>query len=236
MKVIISQPRYLPFLPYLQRLKQADLFVFLDDVQRQGRGFENRNRILNRGKPIWLTIPISSSSREKICSTKISNTSWIAEHLNKISTYYANHPFYDSQICNTLYANLPLYHGTMDYVSNILKIMMNTTKLFNFTPNYILASSLDIDHTLTGPKHLVDILRAVNADTYISGPNGKNYNIEQELNGEFKIYYNHPYSYPYNQPMNPSFIPYLAFIDEIFCCGIESVRNKIFSELKITRA
>ena len=28
-KVVISQPRYLPALNYLQRLKNADVFVFL---------------------------------------------------------------------------------------------------------------------------------------------------------------------------------------------------------------
>lgn len=60
-KLVISQPRYLPVISYLQRLYFADIFVFLDNVQRQPRGVENRNKIIVNGKEKWLSIPVKSS-------------------------------------------------------------------------------------------------------------------------------------------------------------------------------
>ena len=80
MKVVISQPRYLPALNYLQRLKHADVFVFLDNVQIQTRGWENRNKILINGKEKWLTIPVSSSKREVVFKAKIAGKDWLWKH------------------------------------------------------------------------------------------------------------------------------------------------------------
>ena len=70
---VISQPRYLPALNYLQRLYFADIFVIFDVVQREVRGFENRNKLL-LPKPKWLTIPVSSSGREKIYKSVLVST------------------------------------------------------------------------------------------------------------------------------------------------------------------
>jgi hypothetical protein len=58
MKIVISQPRYLPTLNYLIRLYFSDCFVLLDNVQRQARGYENRNKLLMPSAK-WLSISIS---------------------------------------------------------------------------------------------------------------------------------------------------------------------------------
>ena len=44
MIVAIHQPCYLPWLGYLQRMAQADLFVVLDHVQFERANYQNRTR------------------------------------------------------------------------------------------------------------------------------------------------------------------------------------------------
>ena len=45
MIVAIHQPHYLPWLGYLHRMAQADLFVVLDHVQFERRNRQNRSQI-----------------------------------------------------------------------------------------------------------------------------------------------------------------------------------------------
>ena len=44
MIVAIHQPHYLPWLGYLHRMAQVDLFILLDHVQFERRNYQNRTR------------------------------------------------------------------------------------------------------------------------------------------------------------------------------------------------
>jgi len=59
--VAIHQPQYLPWMPYFQKLSQADCFVFLDNVQYQSRGLQNRNQVKGPNGAVWLTVPVKSN-------------------------------------------------------------------------------------------------------------------------------------------------------------------------------
>lgn len=52
------QPYFFPYIGYFQLMEAVDLFVFLDDVQYMKGGWVNRNRIRNRDKAHWLTLPV----------------------------------------------------------------------------------------------------------------------------------------------------------------------------------
>ena len=54
----IHQPQYLPWLPYFNKIMDADCFIFLDNVQYQKNGIINRNEILNNNGRFWLTVPV----------------------------------------------------------------------------------------------------------------------------------------------------------------------------------
>ena len=58
MRCVIMQPTYMPWAGYLHLIDQADVFVFLDDVQFEKQSWQNRNRVLVRGAPHWLTVPV----------------------------------------------------------------------------------------------------------------------------------------------------------------------------------
>ena len=58
MRLAIHQPQYMPWLGYLAKWAAADLFVFLDTVQYEKNGWQNRNRIKTRDGVRWLTVPV----------------------------------------------------------------------------------------------------------------------------------------------------------------------------------
>src|SRR5205823_11747690 len=58
MLVTIHQPEHLPWLGFIDKARQADLLVLLDDVQFRKNYFQNRNRVRAAGGPVWVTVPV----------------------------------------------------------------------------------------------------------------------------------------------------------------------------------
>lgn len=66
MKVSVMQPYFMPYIGYFQLIKEADFFVFYDDVNFINRGWINRNRILVNQKPTYITISLENASQNKL--------------------------------------------------------------------------------------------------------------------------------------------------------------------------
>ena len=74
MVVVIHQPHFMPWLGYLHRMAQADLFVLLDHVQFERGNYQNRTRIRMGDEPRWLTVPVvQRSQKERIVDKEIDN-------------------------------------------------------------------------------------------------------------------------------------------------------------------
>jgi hypothetical protein len=233
MKVIISQPRYLPAINYIQRLYFTDLFIFLDNIQRQARGWENRNKILVKEKEIWLTIPISSSSRELIKNTKIEGKDWVKSHKDKIYNAYSKHPYFDRRIIDAYYNNVEevIESSRYDFSTVVIYLIQNMCKIFNFYPNVAKASDYCIPDDIKGPLKLVEICKRAHASIYISGVNGREYGVKEAFkDSEIRVLF-HNYNYPiYKQYQQNSFIPWLSFFDPLFNLGVDKV-NKMIKEM-----
>ena len=55
---VIMQPTYLPWIGYFDLIIQADIFVFLTDVQFSKQGWQVKNKIKSKESEIMLTVPI----------------------------------------------------------------------------------------------------------------------------------------------------------------------------------
>ena len=231
-KIIISQPRYLPAINYLQRLYNADLFVFLDTVQRQGRGWENRNKILQNEVESWVTIPITSSSREIIYKTKISGTDWIEKHKFQIKNAYKEHPFYSDVILNKYYEGVfeVLINSGYSYRDAIVKMIMNACEMLNYSPIYSY-STLHDDGNSIGVQKLVDISKNVDCDVYVSGANGREYGVTEAFyESGIRVAF-HNFSHPqYKQYNAKAFHPWMSFIDVIFNIGLKRTEEIVKKE------
>lgn len=235
-KLVISQPRYLPVISYLQRLYFADIFVFLDNVQRQYLGVENRNKIFTNGKVKWLTIPVSSSRQEKIYKTKIHNSDWIESHKRAIKESYRRHPFFNKDLIEMYYQDIEnvIIKTDYNYSEVLIQLVINCCKIFDFKPNYIKATDLNIPE-VKGLENLFNIATSVKADVYISGSNGRTYGVKDyfEQRG-IKVFFHDPPIIAYKQYGTDNFIPWLCFFDTIFNIGIEKTKEFIYQtpELK----
>ena len=85
MRVAIHQPQYLPWLGYLAKWAAADLFIFLDIVQYEKNGWQNRNRIKTRDGARWLTVPVRAHLGAPISDIAIDVVqAWRRRHLRAI--------------------------------------------------------------------------------------------------------------------------------------------------------
>lgn len=235
MHIIISQPRYMPVPCYLARLLQSDLFIFLDDVQRQYLGVENRNKILTTKGPIWLTVPISSSRKAKIQDAKISGNEWVTKHYNCIASHYKDAPFFSEDWLDALFFSLrSIGQGGAPYTDVIIEYLLTLCGFLGFKPNYVRSSTLDIDHAQTGPEHLYSIAQAVGASHYISGANGIHYGIDAVFPEEMLLFHTYePRAYP--QCNAETFVPWMSFWDMLFNVGQEAVVRHINEPLILNR-
>ena len=236
MKVVISQPRYLPIVNYLQRIKFADLFVFLDNVQRQYLGWENRNKLLVFGKVKWLTIPVKSSRKAKILDSQIDGYKWLKKHQKTIFYAYKHAPFFNEKFIDYYYSNVysVLQKTAFNYSKVLAHLVINACRLFGFEPNYIFASEI-IRESLKGPELLLRICQEVGAEVYISGANGRKYGVKEVFaSSGIKVLFDDCIPFKYKQLNSKTFIPYLAFFDPLFNVGYEVVKEWIYSPLKLS--
>ena len=219
MKIAISQPRYLPAIIYLQRIYLSDKFVLLDDVQHS-REFENRNYIKTPNGKKWLTIPCKQkSSRIFIKDLKISDKKWKEKHIKLIKQSYKKAKYFDEELLLKLY-DLP---NTDDFTTTVFYYLKNILNIFDFKKELILSSFLQIQ--TKGAQKLYDISKKLNASTYISGINGKNYIKDEFL--DVKVLY-HQYLHPtYQQLWDKEFFPWMGFVDMLFNVGIDEVIKSI---------
>ena len=90
------QPAYIPWLGYLARFLEADIFVYMDDAQFEDGGWQNRNYILSGEGPIRLTVPVRKSGRfaQPINETAIHGTDWRDRHLRSLAQAYGREPYW----------------------------------------------------------------------------------------------------------------------------------------------
>ena len=82
---------------YFDKLIRSDVFVFLDTVQFEKNSFINRNQILSKQGPVWLTIPVKTKGHltSSLQETEIDNTQhWQKKHLKSIELTYKKASFF----------------------------------------------------------------------------------------------------------------------------------------------
>jgi hypothetical protein len=93
--VTVHQPHFMPWLGYLHRMAQADLFILLDHVQFERGNYQNRTQIRMNGEARWLTVPVvQRSQKELIVEKQIDQTLadtprwWSMAHFQTIRQAY----------------------------------------------------------------------------------------------------------------------------------------------------
>jgi hypothetical protein len=215
-RVGIIQSDYIPWRGYYDFIDDVDLFVCYDDVQYTRRDWRSRNRIKTPDGLQWLIVPVRHYKRTQlICETPIDYTQpWQRKHINALKANYRSAPF---------------YHLNADEFFSIISRRFETISQLNISLIRWTMSKLSIDTPLrmssqfnpVGRKtdRLIDILKKVDATTYLSGPKAKDY-LEPEkfavagIQLEYKSYQYREYPQLWG-----AFEPAVSILDLLFNCG-----------------
>lgn len=105
MRLVCEQPNYFPWLGYFEKIRTADLFVYLDSVQWIRQGRQHRTRLPHASAPAsahnWLTVPVHGHGhREKsIREMRVDRSrAWTQRHWQQLASLYSASPHFSSQL------------------------------------------------------------------------------------------------------------------------------------------
>jgi hypothetical protein len=225
--VAAHQPAFLPWLGYLDKLAQADLFVVMDDLQYEAQNFQNRNRVkLDRG-PHWLTVPLLRGAQtDRVMDKRIDNAGrggrhhWQRRIWRTLEVHYGRAPHF------ARYA--PALEETFvrrwDWLVELdLQLLDLARGWFGITRPIVRASSLGLEGVKTA--RIRSMCEAVGAHVYLSGRGGSTGYLDTDALARAGITtlwqrFTHP-SYP-QRYAGVGFVSHLGFLDLLFNCGPDS--------------
>jgi hypothetical protein len=219
-KIAIHQPQYLPWLGYLAKWAAADLFIFLDTVQYEKNGWQNRNRIRTADGAHWLTVPVHAHLGTPIVDVTVDTTQpWRARHLRAIEQAYTDAPHLATlqptlrALLDTEWERLePLAVASAEALARAAGITTPTRR----------ASSLAVEAT-EATARLVAICQALGADTYLAGGHGAKYmDMDRFRQAGITVLYQR-YEHPVYPQQHGEFMPFLSAVDLLLTHGDESL-------------
>ena len=222
MIVAVHQPQYLPWLGYFDKMRRANVFCFLDNVQYKKNDWQNRNRIKTvRGRQ-WLTVPVHYRFPQKINEVRINNTvKWKHKHLQTLITNYSRAPYFKKfiKIFEQVYSN------DWELLSdlNICLIEQLRVALSLDQQPAVKASDLDLSEDPT--DRLIDICKALKADTYLSGQDGVKYmNMARFKQSGIRVVVQ-DFKHPVYYQVFERFQSHMSVVDLLFNCGPASMKK-----------
>lgn len=221
----IMQPTYLPYLGYFHLIAEADVFVFLDDVQFARRSWQSRNRILGAGGEVMLTVPTKKADRDApIAEIEISDAEpWAAKHLASIRHAYGKRPFFAEGMAflETQLGSPPA--RLADFNAGLIQAAAARLEI---GAEFVRASALPV----TGQRsdRLLSTCRAVGATDYLSPMGSADYMTQDRVFAEagFPLRFQGFVEIPYPQGQ-AAFTPYMAFVDAVMNLGWAGTRELI---------
>jgi hypothetical protein len=217
----IHQPLYQPWQGYFSKLVRSDVFVFFDDVQfPRSRSLFNRNAIKSATGPLWLTVPVKGKGDLlAVKDVEVDSTqNWQQKHWRAICLNYSKAPHFAAYkpAFERVYTERP-WERFSDLCRAVIEAIASALEL---QTRFVLSSELGLP-AAEGAQRLVNIVKAVGADRYLTGGGaGSQRHMDADLFERHGITVDiHAYAQePYPQLWGP-YLPDLAMIDLLFNCG-----------------
>lgn len=222
MKVAIHQPNYLPYIGFFEKAALSDIFILLDSVQFSKDSYTQRTKIRTRDGWAWCTVPIEKEYDFKHIKEVYlpKDKKWSRKQKLSMAANYSKTSFFDANFIDEFFTK-PFQKLQEMNEFGITYLMEN----FGIRPKIFRSSELGIDPRLRSTDLLIEIIKRVGGNTYISGEGGRNYMDEElfSING-IDIKYFHFRPFIYNQRWT-HFEPYMSAIDLLFNLGPSDSRR-----------
>ncbi len=221
MTITIHQPEHAVWLGLVDKIRRADLFVILDTVQFRKNYFQNRNRIRTKTGWDWITVPVKKHPLDTpISKVEIGDVpGWQEKILQKLRMSYGKAPYFD-----LYFPELErIYSAPRAYLSELnVELLKFILRQFGVSTKIVLASDYPELYEKESSDLILHISKLFKADTYISGPFGRDYLKLDDFKKEGIEVTFHAFEHPEYAQMHGEFIPGLSSLDLLFNHGPES--------------
>lgn len=222
MVVTIHQPEHLPWLGFLDKASQADLFVLLDHVQYRKRYFQNRNRIRSSEGFIWLTVPVLVKGRytQAINQVVVNNEGaprWREKCFNSLVHCYRKAPFFAryAGFFEDLYRRQ--WERLVDLNETIIRYLLQA-----FSIQVPLVRSSELGTNEQKGDLVLEICQKVGATTFLSGISGQEHLDMKRFSAQGVAVRVQEFHHPIYRQLHEPFLPCMSGIDLLFNHGPES--------------
>jgi hypothetical protein len=194
-RVAAIQSCYIPWRGYFDFIASVDVFVIYDDIQYSTGSWRNRNQVKLPSGLKWITVPVTHKLGMRIDEVKVGSgpKPWKESHRSLLTQSLSTAPFFKDA--------LELWNQCVEsndeYLSQLnVRLLRAACHYLQITTPLIFSSELN----LTGAKtdRLLQMLSALKATHYLSGPAAKDYLDEaafpkNAITLEYKSYDYAPY-------------------------------------------
>jgi len=225
MTVGIMQPYFLPYIGYWQLINAVDVFVVYDNIQYTKKGWINRNRVLNNGKDVYITLPIEKDSDYLNVDERIISKNFDKKKLLiQIREYYKKAPYLSTGI--KLFEEILMFEdrNLFEFIFNSIKVICNNLEI---KTQILISSKIEINHKLKGKDKVISICKALNANNYINPIGGVelyNKNDFQVENINLKFLQTQYFEYSQKEF---SFVPFLSILDMLMFNTIDEIKYNL---------
>lgn len=219
-RLAIHQPNYAPWCGYFAKLRNCDVFVFLDDAQMPGgQSYVYRTQIRGRQGPQWLSAPTRFHLGAAIRDVQFADPKWTRKHIGALRAVYGQCPYF-KEVFSLLE---PIYADPGQRLATFNQRLIRTVAAYlDLACRF--ESSADLRPEGDSDDRLISLARLLGAGEYISGKGGQNYQDPAKFAAAgIKLTVRVYTAVPYRQ-VHGDFVPNLSILDALFHLGKETLR------------
>lgn len=218
MKLAIMQPYLFPYIGYWQLIHAANRFVIYDDVNYIKGGWINRNRILIKGEPAYITVPLHRASPfKRICDTTLlPSRVWRDKQVKTVEITYRKAPNFAAvfPVLERL-----IRHETDSLPDFLVHQLRALSAFMGINTEFVPTSRCYGNSDLRGQARVLDICRRERVTIFVNLPGGQKLYDPTAFRGlGVDLRFVVMQSLPYHQ-RSKGFVPYLSVIDALMEVG-----------------
>ena len=222
MRVAIMQPLYLPWCGYFGLMHSIDIFIFLDSVQFNRRGWQQRNRIKTLIGPQLLTVPVISKGKRNqlISDVEINLSAALAgKHLRVVEVNYSKSTCFPD-IFPEIQKMLKTPGEKLAELD--LELILCLKEMLNLGTAVMRSSELQGQGLKA--ELLASLCEQVGATEYFSPPGSREYLEASDAfrNIGIPVHY-FDFAHPEYPQLHGEFLPYMSCIEMLMNCGEQTL-------------